>query len=303
VLPLDLEEVPVFFPTQDGHTLFGVLVRPIDETKKPAVVIAPGGWYGTSTARNRLVVRMSRALASHGHPSFSFDYHGIGDSGGASPRFQMKNLFTEDLYGAIRALEDRGYEEIVLVGVCYGGRVAASCAHSIKELRGVALVSVPLGQPGDGGGKTAQTAARTSAWRLARKAANPIVLRGLMDHNMRHSYGRIIGAKWRATTGRRRTGTKGDTMQLSDSLAAIVERRVPLLILYGADDNYLRTFTAASEGRLGRVLFTDHGNVEVRTLPGNLQSFSSVGSQEAVIEAVSNWITEQHARGSAWTSA
>jgi pimeloyl-ACP methyl ester carboxylesterase len=283
-----------------GEKLLGVLTLPASTTRK-AVLIAPGGWYGTSAARNRLLIRMARAIAAREIGCFSFDYHGVGDSTGELPRFQMKNLFTDDLGAAISALSKLGFDEVILVGICYGGRVATTLACTVPGLKGLALVSVPLGKPGDGGGKTAQQAARTNTLQLARRAMSPLVLRGLFDHNMRHSYGRILAAKWRSSRKRLYGGDGSEaaalsshrmTPQFSDSLAAVLHREIPLLFLYGADDGYYKAFIGSRDEKLGSLLDSARGRVDLVTLQCNVQSFSSVVAQDSVIESVCHWVSD-----------
>jgi pimeloyl-ACP methyl ester carboxylesterase len=296
-----IRELPVRF-SAGRDTLLGVLSHPASGGSRTGILIAPGGWYGTSTARNRLLVRMARTFAADGYGAFCFDYNGVGDSTGTTPRFLMKDPFTDDVNAAAGVLTAHGYKDLVLVGVCYGGRIAIALAPGMTNIKGLALVSVPLGKPGDGGGKTAQAAARTSTVTLARKALNPIVIRGLFDHNLRHSYARVLGAKWRSSKRRvipqrivHDTTPKDDALLnpvVSDSLSAVLEREVPLLFVYGEEDGYYKAFMAARAGKLGALLAAARGHVDLVMLPGQIQSFATVDAQEASITAVRTWVRD-----------
>ena len=133
------------------------------------VVICPGGWYGTSTNRNRVVVRLSRAIANLGHTVVRFDWHGVGDSSGEIDRFVLDRPFVGDVVAVCDSLSGAA-DRLLVIGVCFGGRSALAAAPQLEILSGLVLVSFPF--PAEQ--TKADWRARKMGWRgVANVATNP----------------------------------------------------------------------------------------------------------------------------------
>jgi pimeloyl-ACP methyl ester carboxylesterase len=285
------EETPLFFPAGE-NTLFGVLSAPPAGGNGTAAVILPGGWYTTSTGRNRLLVRMARRLAGAGYHAFRFDFRGVGDSSGSIGAFRPDEPLEEDLEGALRCLEARGLSRFVLVGVCFGSRTALAGAAGIPGLAGLALVSSPLG----GGTRNQGLAGRSSAWKMLRRAARADAVRGLSDPELRGLYARAVRLKARRIT--RRIARRGPQLTegaplvspgFLDALEGLVDRKVPVMLLYGKEDPSYAEFQRARAGPMDELLARAGSRAEVRVLSGPLRGFGRVDMQDRLLDAVVDW--------------
>lgn len=70
----------------------------------------------------------------------------------------------------------------------------------------------------------------------------------------------------------------------------IVQRGVPVRIVYGSDDIFWTEFQRAAEGRLGRVLEKAGDTVEVDTVPGIIRGFTSVRIQDLSVQNIVDWV-------------
>ena len=72
-------------------------------------------------------------------------------------------------------------------------------------------------------------------------------------------------------------------------VAAVVDRGVPALFLYGDEDRYGQDFTRGRQGELGRLLDRAGGRVTVAFVPGRVHGLTSVETQQAMTAAVEAW--------------
>lgn len=292
-----LEHRPVFFPEGD-NSIFGIFT-PAPEPKGPAVVILSGGLHGTSTiGRNRLFLRMAERLAAAGYHALRFDYHGIGESTGLAASFGSDAPFARDAVAAVRWLESQGIDQTVLLGKCFGSRLAWAAARDIESLAAMVVVDSPMRHFGKGERKiTSHANAPVSD--LARRSLRLHTLRGLLDARRRTSYALIVRAKVRALRRRlagsadeESSGMDGVSRSLVTSFQGLVEREVPVLFLYGTDDQAYGEFQQARAGHLGRLIERGGPRVEVRTIAGTVTGFAYVDIQDTVIANVTDWLEQ-----------
>jgi pimeloyl-ACP methyl ester carboxylesterase len=291
-------ETPIFIPA-GGHQLFAVFTRSTTDPVGCAVIVLPAGTSPLSTARNRVPVRISRELASHGYHAVRVDYHGAGDSTGSLDVLSLGEPFVEDVEGVVRWLESKGIRKIVLVGSCFGARTALAAAAEVEGLAGLVLMSMPVADLGVGDRSSVAAALEWSFGTYVRRALRPQTIRGLFDPHHRKIYARYARAKLRTLRsmgpdGRRSSGPRDwrdlTSPRLVASMRAVVRKRVPVLILYGADDGYLLGFQQAREGELGKVLDGAGRTIQLITLPGQVHGFTSLPVQDAAIELIIDWL-------------
>lgn len=295
------DETLLYFPAGE-ETLFGIFTRPTVDPLGIAVIVLPGGGGGT-TNRNGISVRLCRRLAAEGYHSLRFDYHGIGESTGIVEQFRVDEPFTEDLEGAVRWVEAQGIDKIVLFGNCFGARTALSYAPEVAGLVGVAM-----GSPGPRdfamGERTSTRLAIEWSFRdYVVKALNPKTARELLDPKVRAKARRAVKTKWAALVNKvkGRLGMKvtqdARLVPISplflEPLEALVEREVPILFIYGEEDDFYQEFLRAKAGKLGKILARGNGSVDVRTLPGEVHGFARTRAQGPVIDVVSEWLADR----------
>lgn len=303
-------DVPAFFPA--GHeTLFGVFCRAaatkLDGT---GVLISSGGLTGTSTVgRNQMFVRLARRLASTGVHSLRFDYHGIGESTGVLDEFRLDadQPFVDDILGACHWMQGQGVERLVLLGKCFGSRMALSAAVSVGRLDGLVLIGVPVRDFGTGERAVTRLATELSVMDYVRRSLRPEVIRRLGDARHRKAYLRAATAKARVLTARLsgRSRSSDGPLWISPNfvrpLEALVARAVPVQLVYGVEDEFYKDFQKASQHDPLRAILERAGDsLTVTTTPGQVRGFVQADVQDTIVDAACEWIfrltTESRAR-------
>ncbi len=288
------DEIPVYFRAgQDG--LFGIQTSPRSEGTGTWVVLVPGG-SGTldSMNRNRLWVRLARALGSVGCRAFRFDFHGAGESTGRPEKLSLRRPFTGDLEGAVAWIRGRGAADLVLVGSCFGARTALSGAPTIPDVRGLALIAPYVKDSEHAERVAARMAEEWPTGRYLQRIFRVKTIKGLLDPRRRRVYGTVLKARLRAVRGaqgtRQREADVASPMFL-DPLEIVLERKIPVLLVFGdRQDATYDEFEQAKSGRLGEILERAGDLVEVRVLPGKVHGLRSLPMQDAVIDEVTEWL-------------
>ena len=282
------DESPVLFAA-GNDSLFGMWTEPRGPRSGVAVTMVPGAGYLSSSHRNRMYVRLARALAAQGHHVLRFDYHGVGESDGTVAGFSLDAPFTSDAEAAIRWVEAQGLTRHVLVGSCFGARTMLAAAASVRDLRGVVLVSPPVRDFERG----EETAIEWNASRLIRRLTERETMRGLLDAERRRVYRRFAATKVRELTSNRR-GAGGNVSYTSPTFHAplrdLVRRRVPVFLYFGTADGLWQHFERAREADLGPILHDAGDLVTVDVFEGELHNFANLASQRALVESVPRWI-------------
>ncbi|MFN2390164.1 MAG: alpha/beta fold hydrolase [Actinomycetota bacterium] len=286
-------ESPVFFPSAspEGEALFGIFTAPAGRSNGTGVILLAGGGH-PSPGRNSNWVKLTRKLGQLGYHSLRFDYHGVGESAGRLERLHLARPFVDDLEGAVRWLVGRGVNDIVLLGTCFGARTALAGAARITDLRGIAMLAGPIRdfEMGD------PTHLPLSAY--AKLAVNRVGIKKLLDRQKRAEYVRFARTKGRAAwdrTWQRVTQRDGaariePSANYHSALQGLVERSVPTLIAFGAEEAFFYEFQKARSGKLGRLLNRGGGRIEVVATPCPLHGFTSVEAQETAEGLFLGWL-------------
>jgi dienelactone hydrolase len=287
-------EIPGFFPA-GREWIFGILTRPTVEPVGTAVVLVPTG-AGTrdSINRNRLWVRLARRAAGLGYHAVRFDYHGAGESTGIEDQLRIDRPIVQDLDGAVEWVKSQGVAEFILVGSCYGARAALSYAPGAPGLRGLVLATPYLRDMAQGERVATLRAIEWSLGQYLRRAMSVRVLRRLRDRDKRRAYGTVAKRKV-AALGSRLLGRRAEraSPNFLDPLGQVLDRNVPVLFLYGEQDDAYEEFEASKGGRFGRLLERHSARVDVDVLPGRLHAFSTVQAQDAAMERITNWLAQR----------
>ena len=299
-------EIPAFF--QAGpETLFGILTQPSASTAAngTAVMILAGGATPVTTNRNRLSVRLCRGVAALGYHGFRLDYHGAGESTGMVTQLRLNRPFDEDAEGGLLWMQQRGIEDFVLVGSCFGSRVALAEAARKEQVRRLILVAAPARDAVMGNRGIARTADEWSIWRFIRRALHPRILRGWFDANRRRLYGRYAREKWRAIVrlARHRLDRSNTddppwmSSQFLEQFRSVVDRNVRVLFLYGESDSFYADFRIALNGTLGTIIEEAGAQIELRVLPGQIHGFTQLSVQDGVLHEILDWLASTNAEG------
>jgi hypothetical protein len=140
---------------------------------------------------------------------------------------------------------------------------------------------------------------------LFAKALRPRVWRNLLVPKTRESYLRSRHVYRRTATMKARmilnrlrgrgpaaTDTTGHDFSplFLSQFRALMRRRVPLLMLYGTEENFYRDYRQACEGPLKDLIAQKHDAYEVQTVEGTIHGFTTLEAQDAVLERTVAWI-------------
>jgi pimeloyl-ACP methyl ester carboxylesterase len=287
------EEV-VILPAE-SDSLVGVLTAPVASPNGRAVVLCPGGWFGTATNRNRVFVRMARRLAGEGFTVLRFDWHGVGESAGTIERYELDDPFVDDVAAATGYLAERGFTDVTLVGVCFGARAAFGAAGH-PGVRRLVLLSFPVPNPADVT-KATLYGDRHGSLAMLKLAFSPAVLDGLRDPNTRRVYRKGLRLKMRSLRARypRRGSTRSSAeprrtsltpSELLRQLTALADRGVVTNLVFGEEDLELTAFQRFVDPPLQQLLDSRRGLVDVRTVAGQIHGFGTIAVQDEVVETV-----------------
>jgi len=287
-------ERPVYVPAAETE-LFGVVTEP-EAGNGVGVLVLPGGGGQLSLHRNRWNVRLCRELAGDGFRAMRIDFHGMGESGGFAPRLDLHDLFDEDVVTAGRWLQEQGAERLVLVGTCFGARSALLAASRLDDVAGLVLISPPVRDFRFGErAATRRTAPGMTLRKYARAALRWQVIRGLADPQLRRRYldfaKRRLAVSWRRAQRARRPPTPDDESgTFLDPLRGAFRRRVPILLVYGEDEDYYAEFRRHLD-ELGPIFEDPASSVRLTTLPGVVHGFTDLPTQATVLDLVSTWVS------------
>jgi pimeloyl-ACP methyl ester carboxylesterase len=290
---------PVFFPESDPK-FFGIVSEPEGTVNDTAVVLLSGTYGGTTTlGRNRIWLRMARSLADRGHRVLRFDYAGIGDSVGDAVCYELEKPAIDELKAGMALLADRGAQQFIVVGTCYGSRTALMGAAGDPRVKGVHLLVPPIGSGNKGTGGAEHLAEYHGSASLIKKAFSKRILRKLI-HNKRarEAARKVVTLKAKSIVSSESESekeVKDPSPDFFRPLRQLLEDGVPIHMLFGEADFFWTEFEEARQGKLGQLLESHSEQVEIETIPGIVRGFLSTRVQDACIDSVVSWV-QTHSR-------
>ncbi|MEX1133502.1 MAG: alpha/beta fold hydrolase [Acidimicrobiia bacterium] len=273
-----LQEQLVFF-SSGGVVLAGILTIPAEPNGQTVLIPWGAGAY-PSSGRNRLRTRLARNLAEQGYHAFRFDYQGVGESDGDYRRPDMAAPNTEEVVAACSWLISQGLPRIVIVANCFGGWSALMSAHMIPSLEGMALINMPVRRDHQ------QVRAGVSPWRWWAGKLRKVTLSKLRSPARRARFRRLLAAKASAIVGLR-SGATG----FSDAIRYLLERRIPVLLIYG-DDDFFADLKAELDQGLRAAIEAAGPPTRLVTVAERLEGYASLGAQDVLLKEVLPWLHE-----------
>lgn len=292
-----LDHIPVFFPPGEG-TYFGLITKPAAPAKT-GVVMLSGTQFGTTTiGKNRMFVDMAQRLAEEGYGSIRFDYQGVGEALEGVVDYRLDNPATDAMHAAIAALRAAGFERILVTGTCFGSRTALVGTAEDPGVEGLLLVVPPVRDMIKGEGGSTHLALHRNTLSLVGAAVKPSNLR---RHGLRKiiTVGRsVVRSKWRLL--RRRLSSRGARQETPPELGGVspgflhpmrslVERKLPVRIMWGTEDFLYREFLEGMDGKLGQLMERAGDQIQQTVVEGKVRGFGTVPIQQAVIEETVTW--------------
>lgn len=272
-----LSETPLFLDGSAGP-LFVVESAP-QSPQRGSVVVSGGGWLGTGTNRNAVLVRLARSLADRGYRTARFDWRGTGESGGSLERFDLKAPFKDDVGTVISHLESSGGEPIALTGICFGSVSALAAARQHRSVTRLALISLPFPSEVT---KAEHKTDRIEIDSLVKMALKPATWNALLrNRSMRQAVARGLKRKFlgRSSEGQSRP-SKTSGLDTAANVEALASRGVDIHLIFGEGDLEYASYQA----------YIEHTplppSVTVTVVPGDLSNFGTLEAQQAAIDQV-----------------
>lgn len=280
------DEIFAFIPSEDAQ-LFGILTKPTVEPNGLTVIVLLGGIFNLSVNRNRLTVRIARRLAGQGYHVLRLDQHGVGESSGTVTESRLDRPWVEDVTAALRWLDARGLDRIVLLGQCFGARSLLAAAPAIEHLHGVAMVSVPILDYNTHAELAVAHRAQLPTKRFLKKAFSRSVLRGLFAARHRKRYASMLKSRLRSNA--RVAAEERTSPQFLEYMANLVDRRIPTLLAFGTEE-LAGDFDRASEGDLGKILGRGRSFIEEHRFDKWAHGFPSLDVQDETVALIDSWL-------------
>jgi len=300
----------------DDASQFGVLSLPGMGSPAKVAVIFPNTGGNHHVGDGRLFVTLARRLARNGVASLRLDLAALGDSPRAWRRMSIPNIYAPEpraqLASAVDWMHARGFEHIVLAGVCSGAFLSLHAALANDHVCGLVLanlVKYTWGEADEASLGEADQSLRL-LWCAARKPGNWLrLLRGdIRPLPLLKGIARRVGAlatygfsRWRLAlrSGAPEDGAEVDPAQSAQSFAcaavrSLDRRGVRTQFLYGATDIGLEETAQC----LGRNLEALQGlsHISVRRLDCLDHALFLHASRERFSEHVMRHVEAQLAR-------
>ena len=271
-----VDERLVFFPSGNS-SLAGILAVPNQPNGR--TVLIP---WGTSTAPssgiNGVRARLARTLADEGFHSFRFDYPGVGESEGDYRAGDLSSPHTEEIEAACTWLAGQGLDRIVIVANCFGGWSSLMTAPKLAGLEGMAIVNPPVRRDHK------QVRAADEGWRWWVKRLKRFRLKKARSAEYRAQSRKLLAAK-----GSSLAGTGSRDRRFSNAVRHLLDRRIPLLIIYGVSD-FRADFESELEHGLSAAIEQAGAPTRVVTFPVRLEGFASLDAQGILLGEVVPWL-------------
>lgn len=277
---------PYFVDSAEGP-LFVVETTPPEGAPHAAVVVCPGAWYGGSALNNQMLVHLAHRLAIDGFRVLRFDWHGCGESPGYVETFDLRSPRVGDVKAVVRAAQGPEQLPLYMVGICFGSLSILPAVVDNPDLRGLALVSLPLLE-GAGARVKEQRARRVGVRQAVRVGLKPSVMRGWLDSSTRAFY-----LKWlKLRLAKTRTMPASETLDSLQALSLLLEKGARALLLFGEEDWRASSDEAERTGFFDQSPANAAGSVELRTIPGDLQGFPDVEVQMRTNQVIGDWLEQ-----------
>lgn len=153
------------------------------------------GWSGSRIGPHRMFVHTARRLAGLGFTCLRFDFRGRGDSDGATADASIESMIADAGVATGFLVDQADVTDVLLLGICSGGKVAIGAAANDARVRGLVLWSGEAMGPLRSGAEARRKAGhnlreygakllRGETWRklVTGKVRTDMVRKALVDH-------------------------------------------------------------------------------------------------------------------------
>lgn len=211
-----MKEEKITFKNSEGTELVGILETPLEETSK-CIILCHG--ITSDKDEDGIFVELSERLVAKGFAVFRFDFRGHGESGGRSIDMTITGE-QADVEAAVKAMEEKGYKELGLLGASFaGGAVSLYTAANPEKIKALVLWNALIDY--------AIRVTPTTQW------GKKYLGQPAIDRANRLGYTEIGNSMFRV-------GKKlMDEMGALEPWKALVDLEMPILFVHGNKDTYI----------------------------------------------------------------
>jgi pimeloyl-ACP methyl ester carboxylesterase len=291
-----------------GDELVGVLTVPDrDPSEADAAIV-----FAQSGARGRLgnsfhYPYFARQFAASGIPSLRFDPAGLGDSTGAVPSGDVRELYASIAAGrfvpdTLAAVEELRHHirarSLYLVGVCGGAATALLAAAASKRVDGVALLSLPVLLDSVHAGPAARIPKGYARDYLSKNYASKVyslaawkrLLTGRSQTERILSHAIASLSPFRFGPRFKRHPHPMFNVRVVRAIDALVKERRRVLIVYGQDDYFRHQWEAEFRDVYWDAKPEYRTALDVEYVAGGNHMFSMRESQAAIVQHLTEWL-------------
>jgi pimeloyl-ACP methyl ester carboxylesterase len=257
-----VKETTIVFSTSSGLSTPAILAEPSSTT--PLCVILCHGFL--SDRQSRTNRRLTELLVPQGIATFRFDWHGMGATREHFSSMSLKRC-EEQLDGAFQFLQERGMNQLGLVGSSFGGLLAIFTAPRQRCLKALGLKCPVVDFP----------------------------------ETLRLEFGDEAMEQWKSTSHIPNIVGDGLPVPLDygfyeecltyDAYAVLPHIQVPTLVVHGAQDELI------PRPQIDRLLATLNTTKQLKLIEGAGHQFGQPEEFRLMTNYLSQWMV-QHLRGS-----
>lgn len=249
-------QTPITFSNRQGLRLFGILHTPSNGSPPDLAVLLLSPGVKMRVGPQGLYRQMTDAFLQVGLSVFRFDFHGLGDSEGALPEEQLRDVYNriesgryvEDAVDAMNWLErTHGFRRFVVAGLCGGavtGLLTGERDSRVEGLLGIGMTPVLSAPPTEASRHMTAGQLQAQQGRYLKRLASPQAwLRLLTLRADLHLIQRLAALWVRRILGLRSTtpaaappGNDNANPLVPNAFFAMLSKRRPLLLVYGGTD-------------------------------------------------------------------
>lgn len=265
----------------DHDSLMGTLTlpeSPAASADTPCFVLFNSGFIHR-IGPHRLNVRLARALARAGKPSFRFDFSGLGDSLRSTSASGDETRSASELSAALTALTSLGHgRRFVLVGLCSGTDHCLTGALQDARVAGIVLLD-PWTYP------TLRTRYNFYAGRARELLASGQLLATIAR---KLAPGRSTAGNASNDPGESiQLRTQPSRMEFERWIRAILDKGTRILAVYSG--GFPEDYNYASQFRDSHGTFGDSPLLDVRYIGAANHTFTDLSLQEMLLAAIVGW--------------
>lgn len=257
------ERTPVVLYNQ-GQKIFGVIHRPENAVKTPAVLLCHG-LGGNKIGKGRLYVLLAEKLADLGITSLRIDFRGSGDSEGDFSKMTIESEVSDALVALNFLKQDPkvDHDRMAIFGRSFGGVVAVLASHEFASIKSLALWAPVFG---------------CEQWKDKWQKAHSAPLDSQQQNSLMNIEGLQPGYPFLQQLF---------TLKLADKLKSLDE--IPMLHIHGEKD-YVVDLSHAQRYKEARHHVLD--KTQFRLLPQSDHDFLDPTERQIALSETVNWFAK-----------